>query len=103
MTPKEDELIYEQISQYQDIAEEMKTEIEDSEDIDLKSKQEILFPMIDEITKFANKLVIEYIKYLKDKKNKENAEILTDDLELMIEKIDIFKDRVCEIYELNNK
>ncbi|GMO63124.1 MAG: hypothetical protein Ta2D_09850 [Rickettsiales bacterium] len=98
MTPEEDLELYESITEYQNVAESMQTEINDDLDIDEKEKEEYLFPMIEKIKKMADKLIVEYVKYIKNKNDKILVENLTTHLEEIIEEIDIFRDEVYNYY-----
>ena len=95
----EDELdIYNQLSGYCDTAENLTTRISESNEISLKQKNEIFYPMVDELKELSASLIEEYILYLKDKDNTEKLEELRDKIDLIIEKIDIFKNKIYDVY-----
>jgi DNA-directed RNA polymerase subunit L len=78
----------------------MATEVEMEDKISFKKKQEVLYPIIDEIKEIADKLIENYILYIKNKDDLRRMESLRDDINTILEKIDIFKEKIYELYEM---
>lgn len=102
-TPEDDLNTYNQLNEYSDIADSLTVEVDNSKEISLKQKQDILYPIIDEIRDFATKLIDEYIIYLKDQENMDLLLKLENDIDSVIEKVDFFKNKIYEVYKINNK
>jgi hypothetical protein len=100
---KKDIEIYKQLLEYENIADSMRLEVDNNFEISLKEKRNILYPLIDEIKEIAIKIVDNYIIYLKNKNNKNILAILTDDISLILKKIDYFKNKIYDLYKLGNK
>ncbi|MDD2840187.1 MAG: hypothetical protein PHY80_03615 [Rickettsiales bacterium] len=102
MTPNRDLEIYDKLNGYYDIVDGLTTEVNESEEINIKQKQEVLYPIIDEIKVLADVMVESYVIYLKDKKNLEQLENVQDNINNILEKIDYFKNKIYEVYRINN-
>ncbi len=102
-TPEEDLETYNKITEYYDIAEDLSTRVSESQEITIKQKREILFPIIDEIKDLANNLIESYIIYFKDKDNMDKMLKVKENINIVLEKIDYFKNKIYEVYKTNNK
>ncbi len=103
MAPSSRDLeIYNKLNGYYDIADGLATEVEESDDISIKQKQEILYPIIDEIRHLADIMIESYVSYLKNKKNLKNLEKVQTNIDNILEKIDCFKNKIYEVYRINN-
>lgn len=102
-TPDEDLEVYNKITEYYDIAEDLTTRVNEDEEISLKQKQDVLYPIIDEIKELADKLIDSYIFHLKDKENMEKLLTVKENINLVLAKIDYFKNRIYEIYRVNDE
>ena len=102
MAPSKDLNVYDKLNGYYDIVDGLTNEVNESDEISIKQKQEILYPAIDEIKELANAMIESYITYIKDKKNLENLEKVQENIDNILEKIDYFKNKIYEIYRINN-
>jgi hypothetical protein len=100
---KEDLNIYNQLNEYRDTADSLTTRVEESDSISEKQKRDIFYPMIDEIKEMSENLIEKYVIYLKDKNNLELLDELREGVDMIIEKIDIFKNKIYEVYRLKEK
>jgi tRNA uridine 5-carbamoylmethylation protein Kti12 len=90
---------YEEIINYCEFADNLSKEIEKEDAVSPEEKEAILFPLIDELKEIGNKLIEQYIAFLKDKTNRQLAEELKKTLYLILEKIDYCKNKVYELYK----
>ncbi len=102
-TPEEDLEVYNKLTEYYDIAEDLTTRVNESQEITIKQKRDILFPIIDEIKELADNLIESYILHLKDEDNMDKLLKVKDNINLVLEKIDYFKNKIYEVYKINNK
>jgi predicted house-cleaning noncanonical NTP pyrophosphatase (MazG superfamily) len=91
--------IYEEINNYCDFTDTLNKKLEESDIVHAQDKSKILFPLIDELRDMGNKLVEQYVAYLKDKKNRELADVLKNTLQEILIKIDYCKNKVYELYK----
>ncbi|MDR2527322.1 MAG: hypothetical protein LBC92_05615 [Rickettsiales bacterium] len=99
MKPEDDLELYQQISKYSDISDDMKIEVEYDKDLTAEEKQNILFPLIGEVKDIADRIIEEYVLYCKNKSDKEVTKKLIDDLEFIIERIDYFNETIEQLYK----
>ncbi len=102
-TPEEDLEVYNKLTEYYDIAEDLTTRVNESQEITIKQKRDILFPIIDEIKELADNLIESYILHLKDEDNMDKLLKVKDNINLVLKKIDYFKNKIYEVYKINNK
>lgn len=102
-TPQEDLEVYNKLTEYYDMADDLTTRVEENRDISIKQKQEVLYPIIDEIRLLADSLVESYITHLKDEDNMEKLRKVKENINLVLKKIDQFKNKIYDIYQLNEK
>jgi len=101
--PEDDLEVYNKLEEYNNIADDLESELNANVEFSIKQKQDILFPIIEEIKTFASLIVDEYIMYLNNKEDQKLLTKLENDINTIIEEIDIFKNKVYEIYKNNNK
>lgn len=97
--PSDDLETYTRIAEYSEVAEELENEIINDENISEEQKRKILYPMLDEIKAVANTLMQNYIEHLKDRENLEKLYIIRENIMETIEKIDIFRNKIYELYK----
>lgn len=102
MAPNRDVDIYDKLNGYYDIADGLAAEVNESDEISIKQKQEVLYPIIDEIRRLADVMIESYVEYLKNKKNLEKIDKVQANIENILEKIDYFKNKIYEVYRINN-
>lgn len=103
LTPEEDLEIYNDLNNYYDVADDLSEKIAENRELSIKQKQDILYPIIDEIKKYANIMIEDYILYLKDKDNVNKLLLVKENVNKVLENIDFFKSKVYDIYDINNK
>lgn len=102
-TPEEDLEVYNKLTEYYDIAEDLSTRLNENQEITLKQKRDILFPIIDEIKELADNLIESYILHLKDEDNMDKLLKVKENINLVLKKIDYFKNKIYDVYKINNK
>ena len=98
----EDLETYNSLNNYCDMADNLTEKVSTNKELSIKQKQDILYPIIDEMKDCANKMIEDYIIYLKDKDNMQKLLKVKDDIEIVLNMIDYFKNKVYEVYETNN-
>jgi len=101
--PEEDLATYNKLTEYYDIADDLATHLNENQEITLKQKREILFPIIDEIKEMADNLIESYILHLKDEDDIDKLVKVKENINAVLEKIDYFKNKIYEVYRVNNK
>lgn len=99
----EDLETYNSLNNYCDMADDLTEKVSTNKELSIKQKQDILYPIIDEIKDHANKMIEDYITYLKDKQNMEKLLKVKEDINIVLDRIDYFKNKIYEVYELNSK
>lgn len=99
----EDLETYNSLNNYCDMADDLTEKVSTNKELSIKQKQNILYPIIDEIKDHANKMIEDYIEYLKDKQNMEKLLKVKEDINIVLDRIDYFKNKIYEVYELNSK
>ncbi len=94
--------VYNKLTEYYDIADSLANSVEENQEITLEQKKEILYPIIDEIKDLANNLIESYIIHLKDKDNVEKLIKVKENINTVLEKIDYFRNKIYEVYRINN-
>ena len=102
-SPQDDLAVYNKLNEYSDMANDLNEEMTRSEEISIEEKEKIFFPMIDEMKEIAEKMISDYILFLKDKNNRELLNQVQSSIDIILKKIDIFKNKVYEIYKLNKE
>ena len=100
--PEDDLETYNKLSEYYDIADNLTKEIQTSTELSIQQKQDILFPIIDKIKELADILIESYIQHLKDNQNVEKLLLVRDNIENVLNKIDLFKNKIYNLYMINN-
>ncbi len=95
--------VYNKLTEYYDIADSLANTVEQSQDITIEQKKEILYPIIDEIKELANTLIENYIEHSKDKENLDKLVKVKENLDTILKKIDYFKNKIYEVYKINNQ
>lgn len=98
----EDLETYNNLNSYCEMADSLTEKVSNNDEVSIQQKQEILYPIIDEMKDYANKMIEDYIIYLKDKDNMQKLLKVKDDIEIVLNMIDYFKNKVYEVYETNN-
>lgn len=100
----EDDLaVYNKLNEYSDMANDLNEEMTRNEEISIEEKEKIFFPMIDEMKEIAEEMIANYILFLKDKNNRELLNQVQSSIDIILKKIDIFKNKVYEVYKLNKE
>ncbi|MDR0423689.1 MAG: hypothetical protein LBH46_03830 [Rickettsiales bacterium] len=94
----EDKLLYEQLSLYENVADNLKYETAENDNISLEKKQEILYPLIDDVKEMAESMIDDYIVYLKDKTNKKIVNKIQESIKMILRKIDEFENKIYDLY-----
>ena len=94
---QEDEDIYKKISLYYDIAERLKNEILQLNDISEEERFEVLMPVVNKIKNMADVLMEKYILFLKNRDNSIGDEIV-DILDKFLDYLSIYKNKLYELY-----
>ena len=102
-SPEDDLAVYNKLNEYSDMANDLNEEMTRNEEISIEKKEKIFFPMIDEMKEIAEKMISDYILFLKDKSNRELLNQVQSSIDIILKKIDIFKNKVYEIYKLNKE
>ena len=102
-SPEDDLAVYNKLNEYSDMANDLNEEMTRSEEISIEEKEKIFFPMIDEMKEIAEKMISDYILFLKDKNNRELLNQVQSSIDIILKKIDIFKNKVYEVYKLNKE
>lgn len=102
-SPEDDLAVYNKLNEYSDMANDLNEEMTRSEEISIEEKEKIFFPMIDEMKEIAEKMISDYILFLKDKSNRELLNQVQSSIDIILKKIDIFKNKVYEVYKLNKE
>ncbi len=102
-SPQDDLAVYNKLNEYSDMANDLNEEMTRSEEISIEEKEKIFFPMIDEMKEIAEKMISDYILFLKDKNNRELLNQVQSSIDIILKKIDIFKNKVYEVYKLNKE
>ena len=102
-SPEDDLAVYNKLNEYSDMANDLNEEMTRNEEISIEEKEKIFFPMIDEMKEIAEKMISDYILFLKDKNNRELLNQVQSSIDIILKKIDIFKNKVYEIYKLNKE
>ena len=71
LTPEDELETYNELNKYYEIADNLSEKVSESVELSIKQKQDILYPIIDEIKEYANIMIENYILYLKNILNKE--------------------------------
>ena len=87
--------IYEKINLYYDIAEKLKYNILQLEDITEEERFDVLMPIVVKIKDLADSLTEKYIKLLNGEINNNEVVCLLDDF---LEYISIYKNKIYELY-----
>jgi hypothetical protein len=103
MAPNKDLELYDALNGYYDIADTLDNEVNNDSEISIKQKGGVLYPIIDEIRDLADKMIESYIIYLKDKKDLEKLYTVQNNIDIVLEKIDFFKNKIYEVYRINSK
>jgi len=90
---------YNKLSQYCDIGDELVTRLAEDDKITIKQKQDIFYPMIDEIKEMAVKVLEDYVRCSKHDSTAEQWTKIKFDIDTIIEKIDIFKEKIYEFHK----
>ena len=85
------------------MANDLNEEMTRNEEISIEEKEKIFFPMIDEMKEIAEEMIANYILFLKDKNNRELLNQVQSSIDIILKKIDIFKNKVYEVYKLNKE
>lgn len=102
-SPEDDLAVYNKLNEYSDMANDLNEEMTRNEEISIEEKEKIFFPMIDEMKEIAEKMISDYILFLKDKNNRELLNQVQSSIDIILKKIDIFKNKVYEVYKLNKE
>ena len=102
-SPEDDLAVYNKLNEYSDMANDLNEEMTRNEEISIEEKEKIFFPMIDEMKEIAEEMIANYILFLRDKNNRELLNQVQSSIDIILKKIDIFKNKVYEIYKLNKK
>lgn len=102
MLPDSEE-IYNDITEYRDFADNLSEGLKQDDVVSPKDKEEILFPLIDELKEIGDKLIDQYVMHLKDKKNRQLVEDIKKTLRVILKKIDYCKNKVYELYKIDKK
>lgn len=102
-SPQDDLAVYNKLNEYSDMANDLNEEMTRSEEISIEEKEKIFFPMIDEMKEIAEEMIANYILFLKDKNNRELLNQVQSSIDIILKKIDIFKNKVYEVYKLNKE
>ena len=102
-SPEDDLAVYNKLNEYSDMANDLNEEMTRNEEISIEEKEKIFFPMIDEMKEIAEKMISDYILFLKDKSNRELLNQVQSSIDIILKKIDIFKNKVYEVYKLNKE
>ena len=94
---------YNELNKYYEIADNLSEKVSESVELSIKQKQDILYPIIDEIKEYANIMIENYILYLKNKEDTDKLLIVKENINKVLERIDFFKNKVYDIYDSNNK
>ena len=94
---QEDEDIYKKISLYYDIADRLKIEILQLDDVSEEDRFEVLMPAVNKIKDTADILMEKYILFLKNKDNSIGDEIV-DILDKLLEYLSFYKNKLYELY-----
>ena len=98
----EDLETYNSLNSYCEMADNLIETVSTNNEVSFKQKQEILYPIIDKMKESANKMIEDYIIYLKDKNNMQKLFKVKEDIDIVLNIIDYFKNKVYEVYETNN-
>ena len=66
LTPEDELETYNELNKYYEIADNLSEKVSESVELSIKQKQDILYPIIDEIKEYANIMIENYILYLKN-------------------------------------
>ena len=102
-SPQDDLAVYNKLNEYSDMANDLNEEMTRSEEISIEEKEKIFFPMIDEMKEIAEEMIANYILFLKDKSNRELLNQVQSSIDIILKKIDIFKNKVYGVYKLNKE
>lgn len=102
-SPEDDLAVYNKLNEYSDMANDLNEEMTRNKEISIEEKEKIFFPMIDEMKEIAEKMISDYILFLKDKNNRELLNQVQSSIDIILKKIDIFKNKVYEVYKLNKE
>ena len=102
-SPEDDLAVYNKLNEYSDMANDLNEEMTRNEEISIEEKEKIFFPMIDEMKEIAEEMIANYILFLKDKNNRELLNQVQSSIDIILKKIDIFKNEVYEVYKLNKE
>lgn len=102
-SPEDDLAVYNKLNEYSDMANDLNEEMTRNEEINIEEKEKIFFPMIDEMKEIAEEMIANYILFLKDKNNRELLNQVQSSIDIILKKIDIFKNKVYEVYKLNKE
>ena len=94
--------IYNKIVMCYDISEKIKVEILKLDGISENDRFDVLMPIVEKIKNIADILMEKYVILLRDKNNSIRSEIVTI-LDQFLEYIAIYKNRLYEIYNNNEK
>lgn len=103
LTPKEELETYNDLNKYYEIADNLSEKVSESVELSIRQKQDILYPIIDEIKEYANIMIENYILYLKNKEDTSKLLTVKENINKVLERIDFFKNKVYDIYDSNNK
>ena len=102
-SPEDDLAVYNKLNEYSDMANDLNEEMTRNEEISIEEKEKIFFPMIDEMKEIAEKMISDYILFLKDKNNRELLNQVQSSIDIILKKINIFKKKDYKIYKLNKE
>ena len=88
ISPEDDLEIYNELNNYLNITDNLNEEVSLNKGIDFKEKEEVLYPLINEMKEVAEDMIIKYILYLKDKLNESLLEEVQNDIDFILEKIE---------------
>jgi hypothetical protein len=95
----QDEEIYNKITLYYDISENIEREILKLDDIDEQVKFDVLMPIVGVVKNLADKLTEKYILFLKDRENMELKEEIISALDEFLEYVYVYKNKLYDIYK----
>ena len=94
--------VYNKLNEYCNITDSLTDTVDKNQDISLEQKINILYPIVDEIKDLANTLIESYIEYVKDKDNIDKLLFVKENINILLEKIDFFRNKIYDVYKLNN-
>jgi chemotaxis regulatin CheY-phosphate phosphatase CheZ len=91
--------IFDKITSYYDISDKIRVEILKLDDIDEKTKFDVLIPVVDKIKQTADVLTQKYVGLMKDSENQELRDDLVNELDQFLEYIRVYKNKLYNIYK----